>query len=150
MDLGDPTDRIGRPLGTRVLIGLEIFDAIGGFVGGIPFLLDPSGSLLGVSVSMFPGLPVSDFLLVGLWLTAIYGIGSCLVAVLLWRRHRWAVSLAAIGAAVWLGWVALEVVVWGASSFIVPWLVPPLAVFALVALPAVRAGARSRAAEGSS
>ncbi len=136
--------------GFRVLVALEIFDAIGEFGGGIPLLLDPSGSLLGVNVSMFPGIPVSDFLLVGLWLTVIYGIGSCLVAFLLWRRHALAIPLAALGAAIWLGWVALEVIVWGASSFTVPWLVPPVVVLGLLALPAVHTDARSAAPQGSS
>ncbi len=85
--LGGRTETSHHTTGFRVLVALAIFDAIGGFVGGIPLLLDPSGSLLGLNVSMFPGIPVSDFLLVGLWLTVIYGIGSCLVAFLLWQRH---------------------------------------------------------------
>ncbi len=123
---------------------------MGGFVGGIPLLLDPSGSLLGVNVSMLSGLPVRDFLLVGLWLSAVYGVGSCLVAYLLWRRHRWAFPLAAVGAAVWFGWIVFELILWGPSGFVVPWIVPPIAVFALLALPRVRAYTRTATAQGSS
>ncbi len=116
------------------LVGVEVFDAVGGFAGAIPWLIDPSGALLGVSVSMFPGMPVGNFLLVGLGLFAIYGIGSLLVAYLLWVRHPWAWPLA----------------IWGPSGFIVPWLVPPLVVFALLAVPSVRSYVTSEGAQGSS
>lgn len=37
---------------------------------------------MGVGVSMFPGLAVGDFLLVGLRLFAIYGVGASLIAYL--------------------------------------------------------------------
>ena len=69
-----------RPGWGKVLIGNELLDALGGFVGGLPLLPDPSDALLGVGVSMFPGLAVGDFLLVGLWLFVIYDVSACLIA----------------------------------------------------------------------
>ncbi len=139
-----------RPGWIKLLVGIGLFDALGGFAGGVPFLLDPSGRLLGVNVSMFPGLPVADFLLVGLWLFAISGVGACLIAYLLWIRHPWSSPLAILQAAIWFAWIVYELVLWGASSFIVPWIVPPIVVFALLALPTVRGYARGAVAQGSS
>lgn len=141
---------IARPAWIKLLIGVELFDAIGGFAGGVPFLLDPSGALLGVNPSMFSGLPVADFLLVGLWLFAIYGVGACLIAYLLWIRHPWSFPLALLQAAIWFVWIIYELVLWGPSSFIVPWILPPTVVFALLALPAVRGYVRGAVAQGSS
>ena len=71
-----------RPGWGKVLIGIDPLDALEGFVGGLPLLPDPSDALLGVGVSMFPGLAVGDFLLVGLRLFAIYGVGASLIAYL--------------------------------------------------------------------
>jgi hypothetical protein len=60
--------------------------SLGGFVGGLSFVGDPSGASLGAKLSWLEKAPVDDFFLPGLFLLVVYGIG-CLVllAGLIWR-----------------------------------------------------------------
>lgn len=62
------------------------FLSVGGFFGGISFVLDPTGAGLGAKLSWLEQTPVNDFLLPGLFLLGMYGVGtSVLMAGLLWR-----------------------------------------------------------------
>lgn len=127
-----------RPTSLKLLFGLELFDAVGGFVGGVPLLADLSGKTLGVTTSMLAGLPVNDYFVVGLWLFFVYGIGSLLVAYMLWTNHSLAIPLAILESGVWFFWVLFETVIWGPNSYVLPWLVPPLLIFLLLSFPSVR------------
>lgn len=129
-----------RPLSLRTLAGVEAFNASCGFAGGTALLLDPSGALLRMSPGMFPGLPVSDFFLVGLWLFVVFGVGSSLVAYLVWTKHGLAASLALLEATIWIGWISYEMMLWATrmAMFITPWFVPSFVVIALLLSPSVR------------
>lgn len=63
-----------RPISLWVLMALIAFLSLGGFYGGIAFLIDPSGALLGFPPDILIALPVSTFFLPGLFLLAVYGI----------------------------------------------------------------------------
>lgn len=99
----------------RIVVGLEVFSALGGFVGGVPFLLDPSGKMLNTSTSILSGTPISNFFLVGLWLAVIFGVGGLIVGYSIWSRRCFAPYLAYLLAACAASWVALENVVFGPS-----------------------------------
>ena len=99
----------------KAVIGLEIFGALGGLAGGIPFLIDPSGKLLGYSGSFLAGTPISNFFLVGLWLTGIFGIGGSLVAYLLLSNRSYARRLAYLLGTLTAFWATLENIVFGPS-----------------------------------
>jgi hypothetical protein len=104
-----------RPVVVKTVVGLEVFGSLGGFVGGIPFLLDPSGELLGMNTSVLSSTPISNFFLPGLWLAGIFGIGGLLVSYLLWSGRAIARPLGyLLGAAATL-WIVLESVVFGPS-----------------------------------
>jgi hypothetical protein len=101
-----------------IVIALLTFLSMGGFVGGVSFILDPTGSALGAQLAWLEATPVSDFLLPGLFLLVVYALGSlALIAGLVWLpaprvlgridrtlHHHWA----------WLGTIAMGVtlVVW--------------------------------------
>jgi hypothetical protein len=60
--------------------------AAGGFDGGVSFLTDTTGASLGAKLSWLEHTPVSDFLLPGLFLLIVYGVGGLvLMAGLIWR-----------------------------------------------------------------
>jgi hypothetical protein len=62
------------------------FLSIGGFVGGVSFIVDRTGASLGGRLSFLDRTPVRDFLLPGLFLLGVYAIGSLiLMAGLTWR-----------------------------------------------------------------
>jgi hypothetical protein len=75
-----------RPPGVfKALLGTEIASTICGFTGGIPLTLDPSGKLLGPPLSNLNGLPIHGFLLPGLWLIFVFGVGLSATTFGLWK-----------------------------------------------------------------
>jgi hypothetical protein len=85
---GNPAPRTPerRPVALWLLLGLMGFLTIGALVGGISFIADPTGAGLGVKQSWLEQTPVSDYFLPGLFLLAVYAIGSAiLMAGLAWR-----------------------------------------------------------------
>ncbi len=69
----------GRPQALWPLVGAMAFLALGAFVGGISFVADPSGAGLGARLSWLDETPVNDFLLPGVFLLLVFGIGTLLV-----------------------------------------------------------------------
>jgi hypothetical protein len=63
---------------------------VGGIYGGLVFLLDPSGSLMGMSLSFLEGLPIHSYLLPGLWLLTAMGAAPLLILYGLLARPAWA------------------------------------------------------------
>ena len=94
-------------------MALLAFLSLGGFVGGLAFVSDPTGRSIGARLTWLEETPVSDFLLPGLFLLMVFAIGSAvLIAGLLWRpapgalrridlalRHHWA----------WIGTIAMGI-----------------------------------------
>ncbi|WP_136687580.1 hypothetical protein [Halorhabdus amylolytica] len=82
-----------------------------GLLGGGQFIVDPSGDLVGLSTAELSGSPFSDFLLPGIVLFVVLGLGPILVVVGLTRERRWAwwgavgVSVALIAWVLAEGWV---------------------------------------------
>jgi hypothetical protein len=75
-----------RPAALWPLLVAIGFLSIGGFVGGISFLVDRTGAELGAKLAWLEETPVDDFLLPGLFLLVVYAIGGVLLmAGLTWR-----------------------------------------------------------------
>jgi hypothetical protein len=121
-----------RSLTLKVTTLVEILSAVFGFSGSIPLIADPSGKILGMSTSQLSGLPVSDFLIPGLFLFVMYGCGCSLAAYGLWTRRSWGLTLAAIVSLIWIGWVSFELYYWGVHISIWPWLGPPIVALLLL------------------
>lgn len=111
-----------KPTLAKLLIALCVVLGIGGVMGAYGFLSDPSGTGMGLSTDLLAGLPVSDFLLVGLFLGVVYGAGSFVVAAGLWAlsgdrwlgflslrtsRH-WSWTMTVLLGAILLAWTVLE------------------------------------------
>ena len=102
---------------TLVFLGLLALGAI----GGAAFLLaKPDGSLMQFSLEMLAGSPFPDFLVPGLILGGVFGIGSCVVIALGLRGALIAPFLAfAIGCGQ-MGWIVVELAIIGELSFLHP------------------------------
>ena len=104
-------NRRAHPLALWALIGLLVVLGIRGILGGLQFLLDPSGSIVGLSTTELAGSPFADFLVPGVVLLVVLGIGPLVVAGGLLAERRWAWAGAvcvAVALAVWVlveGWV---------------------------------------------
>ncbi len=138
-------DRSAHRTAVRALHAVEALCAFFGYLGGVMFFVDPSGKTYGLDVTPAK-LPVSDFLLVGLWLFVVYGVGFSVVTYALRERKSWG-WIGAVGLSfVWVGWIAVETYLLGVSPFIDVWLVPPVLGLVLLFLPGVRGPLGARGA----
>jgi len=95
-----------KPYSLYSLIGLMLFQGISGLYGGIALVMDPSGDLLQMPVSILEHSPFENFLVPGFILLTILGILPIIVVYGLWKRRFWSwngaltVSVALI---IWIG-----------------------------------------------
>ena len=145
--------RIRRPAAVWLVVALLAFLAIGGFIGGVAFVTDPTGASIGARLTWLEETPISDFLLPGLFLLVVFAIGSvALIAGLLWRpaphllgrtdatwHHHWAwVGTIAMGATL-VAWIVYELTIFSERMVLQPILfVVGIALVALCALPSIR------------
>ncbi len=78
-----------RPFAVSLLIFLQAFLGLNGLVGGVAFLISPSGELLQMPFSHLQKTPFSDFFIPGLLLFAFLGAYPVAVAYSLWRVPAW-------------------------------------------------------------
>lgn len=95
------------------VLGLDGFLSVRVLLGGAQFLLVPSGELIGVSTALLAGTPFRDFLLPGLFLFAVLGVGPLVVAYGPAQNRRWAWSGSVAVSLVLAAWVIAEGVLLG-------------------------------------
>lgn len=83
------TQLSSRPFSLWLLMVALLLLSFGGFYGGLAFMAEPSGNLIGMSPDMLGRLPVRDYFLPGLFLAGVYGLGSLFVVYGLWARPAW-------------------------------------------------------------
>jgi len=86
------------------LLTLLLFNGLSALFGGSLLIAAPDGSLLGLPLSLLARTPFRDFLLPGIILFTVLGLGSCIGWGLVYRR-MW-------GAARWAQVVGLATVIW--------------------------------------
>jgi len=102
----------------KVYIGLgaiQAFIGIGALGGGFMLVRDPSGSALELPMSLLEGSPFPDFLIPGMFLLAVNGVGSMIGAGLSFTRRRYAQEIAIVLGAILVAWIVIQVVI--ISSF---------------------------------
>jgi hypothetical protein len=93
----------------RCLGTLQILVGVGAVVSGAMLIADPSGTLLHAPVEMLKGSPFRDFLLPGVILFLVNGVGQLGAGVLSLRMHR---SSGIVGAVFGFGlmiWIFVQV-----------------------------------------
>jgi len=115
-----------RPLMLWPLIFLLLFLALGGLYGGVTLLIDPSGNLLGLA-DVLPLVPVSDFVLPGIFLVVVMGLAPLVLNLALivrpnwgwvdrlfrWSHHYWAWTGTLVLMAILALWLIVEVLLIG-------------------------------------
>ena len=102
----------------KVYIGLGILQAfigLGALGGGFMLVRDPSGSALELPMSLLEGSPFPDFLIPGMFLLAVNGVGSMIGAGLSFTRRRYAQEIAIVLGAILVAWIVMQIVI--ISSF---------------------------------
>jgi len=84
---------------------LQILVAIGALVSGAMLIVAPSGALLQAPPDMLAGSPFHDFLIPGMILFLVNGVGQLVAGVLTLRHHRWSGYIGAVfgfGLMIWI------------------------------------------------
>lgn len=142
---------VRRPVGVKAVLVALLVQGVSGVVGGLGLVLDPSGASLGIPVDWLEGSAFSDYLIPGLILLLVLGVGPLVALVAAWRQRPWAWhATVSVGVAL-VVWLAVEIVTIGYHPR------PPLqltygllalAILVLAALPSARRFMRARRAEG--
>jgi hypothetical protein len=108
---------------------------VGALAGGASLMAKPDGSAMGFDPAILAGSPFPDFLLPGLILGGLFGIGSLVTAVAGLRRVRWAPFAAfAIGAGQMI-WIVVQLAIIRQLSFLHPTMFLVGLVIAAAAVP---------------
>jgi hypothetical protein len=119
----------------RISIAFLALLGTGAIGGGVALVIDPDGSSMQWSTAMLAGSPFADFLIPGLILGGLFGIGSFAVATLGLAHVRIAPFLAfAIGIAQMI-WIVVELAIIGQLSFLHPTLFAVGLIIAMSAVP---------------
>jgi len=88
---------------------LQAFIGIGAVVGGLWLALDPSGEGLGMPLELLEETPFATFLIPGIVLLVVNGLGSLAGAVASFARHRYAGHAAVALGAFLVAWILIQV-----------------------------------------
>ena len=101
-------------------ITLEIFNAFSALAGGFGLMTNPDGIVFGMDVSWLEGTPFSSFLIPGIVLFIVNGIGNSVGAMLSFRKNKMAPYVAAFFGFVMMVWIVSQVAWIGYRSFLQP------------------------------
>ncbi len=100
----------------KAALALEVFLCVGAIGGGIALMLGPRGEILPLPLAPLRGSPFDTYLVPGLILFGVLGLGPLVAARLVWLRHPLA-PIVAVGVGVaLLIWVAVEIAIIGYSN----------------------------------
>lgn len=114
-----PTDRrVERPGYVWLAVVLELFTALGAIPVGLMLLTDTTGASVGFPKGWIEATIFGTYLLPGLYLLLVNGIGMLVLAGLTIQRHRWAPWLTGVLGAGLVIWIAVQLVVMPEVSFL--------------------------------
>ena len=119
----------------KSLLVLEVLLSLGALGGGFVLILAPRGEIMPLPLSALAGSPFDTYLLPGLILFSVLGLGPLVAARMAWRRHPFAPVAAFIVGVALLIWVAVEIAIIGYSNE------PPLQAIYLTLGAAITLGA---------
>jgi len=90
---------------------LQAFIGLGAIGGGLMFIIDPSGNAMELPVDMLQGSPFPDFLIPGLFLFTVNGLGSIVGAGLSLARSRYAPEAGVLLGAILVAWIIIQVAI---------------------------------------
>ena len=110
-----------RPLTLLTFIVL-LFTGVVAIAGGIPMILDQSSEVLGIQQNLLNESSFSNYLVLGLLLFGVIGIGSLVAAFILWKKPEisWITTMLA-GIALII-WITLQVSITGYVSKLQPFI----------------------------
>ena len=120
---------------------LQAFIGVGAVAGGLGLALDPSGESLGIPLELLEETPFATFLIPGIALFAVNGLGSLTAAIASFARNRCAGEMAIALGAFLIAWIAAQVY-WFAGFHWLHWMYLSLGLAEVVLGRSVRMAAR--------
>ena len=107
---------------TLLTFTVLLFTGVVAIAGGIPMILNQSGEVLGTKINLLNGPSFSNYLILGLLLFGVIGIGSLVAAFILWKKPEisWITTMLA-GIALII-WITLQVSITGYVSKLQPFI----------------------------
>lgn len=99
---------------------MELFVGLGALYGGGALVADRTGAVLGMPLELLARSPFDDYLVPGLTLLVVNGVGSLVGAALSLARVRWAGALGLVLGAFLAAWIVLQVLWIGPISWFQP------------------------------
>lgn len=88
---------------------LQIFIGLGAVAAGLAFILKPNGPTLGMPVEILQYSPFTNFLIPGIVLFSVNGLGSLVGAAASFTRYRYAGAAAMALGAFLTAWIIIQV-----------------------------------------
>lgn len=100
---------------------LQVFIGVGAVAGGLGLALDPSGESVGIPLELLEETPFATFLIPGVVLFAVNGLGSLTGTIASFARHRYAGRAAIALGTFLIAWILVQVY-WFAGFHRLHWL----------------------------
>jgi hypothetical protein len=88
---------------------LQLFIGLGAVAGGLGLALEPSGANLGIPLGLLEGSPFASYLIPGIVLFAVNGLGSLVGAAASFTRRRYAGEIAMALGLFLVAWITVQV-----------------------------------------
>ena len=88
---------------------LQLFIGLGAVGGGLALVFEPSGLNLGIPLELLKSTPFSTYLVPGIVLLVVNGLGSLMGATASFTRHRYAGETAMALGVFLVAWIMLQV-----------------------------------------
>jgi len=98
-----------RNLLTKALGILQLFIGLGAVGGGLALVLEPNGSNLGVPLEMLKHSPFPDFLIPGIVLLLVNGIGSIAGSFSSFKQYQYCAEIALALGVFLASWIIIQV-----------------------------------------
>lgn len=105
-----------KNIGYYILLALIFFQGTSGLVGGTALVLDPSGEILQMPLTLLDGSPFDTYLIPGAILLLVLGVFPIIILYGLLRRKAWAWSGAVLVSAALIIWIVAEIAMIGYQS----------------------------------
>lgn len=118
-----------RPTVVYLLMAVLVFQGLSGLAGGFGLMSNPTGEALGMSQEWLADTPFASYVIPGVILFTVLGLGPLAAAFGVFRKTAWARGAAAATGAGLVIWIAVQIAMIGYIGW------PPLqAIYALVGL----------------
>ena len=99
---------------------IEAITALGAIPAGLGYIMDPSGKGMGTTTTILNSSPFSSFLIPGLFLFIVNGLGQATGAFLAFKRNSLAAKFSIALGLVLISWITLQVYWIGLTHFLQP------------------------------